>query len=41
MKGNNYRLIVCIFYPIGWMYVKFVRIHQEYDAIDANTIESE
>ncbi|WP_312023675.1 type II toxin-antitoxin system HigB family toxin [Photorhabdus aballayi] len=40
MKGNDYRLIVSIFYPIVWSYVKFVGIHQQYDAIDVNTVES-
>ncbi|WP_339414565.1 type II toxin-antitoxin system HigB family toxin [Photorhabdus cinerea] len=34
-------LIVSIFYPIDWLYVKFVGTHRQYDAIDANTIEPE
>ncbi|MEA9392170.1 type II toxin-antitoxin system HigB family toxin [Acerihabitans sp. TG2] len=41
IKGNNYRLIVSIFYPVGWMYVKFIGTHKQYDAIDANTIDLE
>lgn len=41
IKGNNYRLIVSIFYPFGWLYVKFLGTHRQYDAVDANTIELE
>ncbi|WP_289992154.1 type II toxin-antitoxin system HigB family toxin [Photorhabdus laumondii] len=41
IKGNSYRLIVSIFYPIGWVYVKFIGTHKQYDAIDANTVEPE
>ncbi|CAM3158129.1 type II toxin-antitoxin system HigB family toxin [Xenorhabdus nematophila] len=41
IKGNDYRLIVSIFYPAGWGYVKFIGTHRQYDAIDANTIEPE
>jgi len=39
IKGNDYRLIVSIFYPPGWVYVKFIGTHKEYDAVDANTVE--
>ncbi|WP_416777503.1 type II toxin-antitoxin system HigB family toxin [Xenorhabdus budapestensis] len=41
IEGNNYRLIVSIFYPAGWVYVKFLGTHKQYDAIDANTVEPE
>ncbi|WP_208431889.1 type II toxin-antitoxin system HigB family toxin [Bartonella bovis] len=39
IKGNDYRLIVSIFYPAGWLYIKFIGTHKQYDTIDANTVE--
>ncbi|WP_375657342.1 type II toxin-antitoxin system HigB family toxin [Bartonella sp. CM120XJJH] len=39
IRGNDYRLVVSIFYPAGWLYIKFIGIHKQYDAIDANTVE--
>ncbi|WP_375664459.1 type II toxin-antitoxin system HigB family toxin [Bartonella sp. CL50QHWL] len=39
MRGNDYRLVVSIFYPAGWLYIKFIGTHKQYDAIDANTVE--
>jgi mRNA interferase HigB len=39
LKGNDYRLIVAVAYNMGFVDVKFVGIHTEYDAADANTIE--
>ncbi|EBE0293136.1 type II toxin-antitoxin system HigB family toxin [Escherichia coli] len=41
IKGNDYRLIVAIAYQRGWMFVKFIGTHKEYDAIDADKIELE
>lgn len=39
LKGNDYRLIVAVAYNVGFVYVKFVGTHAEYDAVDANTVE--
>ena len=39
LKGNEYRLIVAVAYQVGFVYVKFIGSHVEYDAVDANTVE--
>ncbi len=39
IKGNDYRLVVAVAYQLGAMYVKFVGTHQEYDAINVETVE--
>lgn len=39
LKGNDFRLIVAVAYNIGFVYVKFIGTHKEYDQIDANTVE--
>lgn len=39
LKGNDYRLIVAVAYNVGFVYVKFIGTHVEYDAVDANTVE--
>jgi mRNA interferase HigB len=39
LKGNDYRVVVAVAYQVGFVYVKFVGTHAQYDAIDANTVE--
>lgn len=39
IKGNDYRLIVSVFYPAGWVYIKFIGTHEQYDLINANTVQ--
>jgi mRNA interferase HigB len=39
IKGDSYRLIVAVAYNVGFVYVKFIGTHAEYDAVDANTVE--
>lgn len=41
IKGNAYRLVATVAYRLGVVYVKFVGTHEEYDAIDAETVEME
>lgn len=41
IKGNDYRLVVSVAYQYQAVYVKFIGSHQEYDAIDAETVEME
>ena len=40
IKGNDFRLIVAVAYNTGFVFVKFIGTHQQYDAIDANTVDS-
>jgi len=39
IKGNEYRLIVAIAYRTGFVFVKFIGTHSQYDAVDADTVE--
>lgn len=41
IKGNDHRLVVAVAYRFGAVYVKFIGTHEEYDAIDAATLEME
>lgn len=41
IKGNEYRLIVAVAYRFGALYIKFVGTHQQYDAIDADSVDME
>src|SRR5687767_14629053 len=39
IKGNKYRLVASINYPKGWLFIKFIGTHADYDKINAITIE--
>ncbi|MDH4554491.1 type II toxin-antitoxin system HigB family toxin [Pseudomonas sp. BN417] len=41
IKGNDYRLVVAVAYRFGALYIKFVGTHEQYDAIDADSVEME
>ena len=41
IKGDDFRLVVAVAYRFGAIYIKFVCTHQQYDAIDADTVEME
>lgn len=36
--GNKYRLVVQVHYNTGFMYIRFVGTHAEYDKIDVTTV---
>jgi mRNA interferase HigB len=38
IRGNHYRLIVCIHYVNQVVLIKFIGTHEEYDRIDAETV---
>jgi mRNA interferase HigB len=39
IKGNHYRLIALILFKVRTVFILFIGTHQEYDQIDASTIE--
>jgi mRNA interferase HigB len=41
LKSNDYRLVIAVAYRYGAIYIKFVGTHKQYDAIDADTVETE
>ena len=38
IRGNNYRLVVRIFYPARIVYIRFIGTHAEYDRINAEEV---
>ena len=38
IKGNSYRLIAEINYKRGWLFIKFIGTHAEYENVDTETI---
>ena len=38
IKGNDYRLVVMIFFDKRTIYIRFIGTHSEYDKIDCSTI---
>ena len=38
IKGNHYRLVVIILYKIGYIYIRFIGTHSEYNKIDCSSI---
>jgi mRNA interferase HigB len=38
IAGNKYRIVVRINYPYRVVYITFIGMHRQYDAIDAQTI---
>jgi mRNA interferase HigB len=38
IKGNKYRLVVVVKFVMGFIFIRFVGTHQDYDKIDCSTI---
>ncbi|MBC8151692.1 MAG: type II toxin-antitoxin system HigB family toxin [Bacteroidetes bacterium] len=39
VKGNAFRIIALIHFSVRTVYIKFVGTHQEYDRIDASSVD--
>jgi mRNA interferase HigB len=39
INGSDYRLVVEINYEKGWVFIKFIGTHAQYDRIDAETAD--
>lgn len=39
IKGDDYRVVVAVAYNTGFVFVKFIGTHIEYDGVDAETVE--
>ena len=40
INDNDYRLIVELNYQKGWLFIKFIGTHKQYEKTDAETVES-
>ena len=38
IKGNQYRLIARIIFPVRTVFIRFIGTHSEYDKIDASSV---
>lgn len=38
IRGNRYRLVVVVKFTIGYVFIRFVGTHAQYDKIDCSTI---
>ena len=38
IRGNNYRLVVVIKFSMGYIFIRWIGTHKEYDKIDCSTI---
>ncbi len=38
IRGGNYRIVVRIFYPARYVYIRFIGTHREYDRINAEEV---
>lgn len=38
IRGNKYRLVVVVKFTIGYIYIRFVGTHGDYDKIECSTI---